>query len=135
METLHASRLQSTRFLGAAALTVIALLMAFAAFDDITTGNEPDFSGEYLAAAICGVCLLLVSIQLLRHRRYVLGVASLTALAGAIWAEPAIKPGMVAALSPEYAVFTGAFIWFAAIALYLGVTGWADVVKRRDRIA
>lgn len=50
-------------------ITVTALLIAFAALDDITTGNEPNFTTEYVALVICGAVLIGVAVQLLRARR------------------------------------------------------------------
>jgi len=34
------------------------LLLDWAALDDITTGNEPDYWGEYLVLAVSGVVFL-----------------------------------------------------------------------------
>lgn len=46
-------------------LAVIILLMDFAALDDITTGNELSFSGEYLILIISIPALLVIGCRLL----------------------------------------------------------------------
>ena len=50
-------------------VTVVALLLAFAAFDDITTGTETDFTTEYVALLICGGWLLFVTFRLFRQSK------------------------------------------------------------------
>jgi hypothetical protein len=52
-----------------AAITIVALLLMFAALDDITTDNATTFSAEYSALAICGGWLAFVSARLVRSLR------------------------------------------------------------------
>jgi hypothetical protein len=61
------------------ALTSLALLLSFAAFDDITTGNETDFTVEYGALVVSAGWLLFVVLSLVRSSRSVLGSISLVA--------------------------------------------------------
>jgi hypothetical protein len=112
------------RLLRDAALTFVAVLLAFAAFDDITTGREPDFTTEYVVVLACAGVLLLVSIRLLRSAHQVLGGISLLALAGALWSQRAVGPGLVPGLRAEYVVAASALLWFAALSLILLVLGW-----------
>ena len=57
-------------FLRDAIVTIVVLLIAFAAFDDITTGNEPDFRQEYFVLVACSIWLMFVAVKLMRrHRR------------------------------------------------------------------
>ena len=77
-----------------AVLTVFAVLLAFAAFDDITTGNQPTFRTEYAVLVLCAVWLLFVGIRLLRNSHQVLGGITLLALAGGTWRQRAIGPGL-----------------------------------------
>ncbi len=99
-----------------------AVVLAFAAFDDITTDRDTDFTVEYAVLAACALWLCVASIRLLsgRHRR--LGGVSLVALAGALWAQRGIGPGMTPDLWPEYLVMIAAFLWFGALALFLFVS-------------
>ena len=108
---------------------IVALLLAFAAFDDITTGNETDFTVEYLALILSAIVLLFVSLRQLRSHRYFIACASLAALAGALWAVPALKQGAVPAPWNEYVVTLYAFVWFGALALQLLVSGF--IASRR----
>jgi len=70
-----------------AVLTIVALLLAFCAFDDITTGNESSFITEYAALLLCAFWLLFVSVRLLRGAHRFLGAISLFALAGGVWSR------------------------------------------------
>ena len=102
-----------------AVLSVFAVFLAFAAFDDITTGNESDFTTEYAGLVLCAVWLLFVSIRLLRSSHRVLGGISLVALAAGIWSLRAIGPGTIPGLWTEYVVMAAALLWFAALSLIL----------------
>ena len=51
-----------------AIVTIGVLLIAFAAFDDITTGNEPDFRQEYFVLVACSISLMVVAVKLMRRR-------------------------------------------------------------------
>jgi hypothetical protein len=51
------------------AVTAAALLLAFAAFDDITTGHETDFTTEYGALLASAGGLLYVTFRLIRTSR------------------------------------------------------------------
>jgi hypothetical protein len=100
---------------------VLVLLLALAAFDDITTDNDTDFAVEYAALAGCGLWLLAASVRLLRRGHQILGGVSLAALAGALWGHRGIGPGMTPEPWPEYLVMVGAFVWFGALTLLLFV--------------
>lgn len=52
-----------------AAVTFAVLLLSFAAFDDITTGNETDFTLEYGALLVGAGWLLFVTFRLIRASR------------------------------------------------------------------
>ena len=99
------------------------LLLAYGAIDDITTGNETDFTVEYVALVLSAVVLMFVSIHQLRSRRYFIACASFAALAGALWAVPALKQGAVPAPWTEYVITLCAFVWFGMLALQLLVSG------------
>ena len=55
-------------FLRDGIVTLAAMAIAFAAFDDITTGNETDFRQEYVALLLCLMWLLFVAVRLIRPR-------------------------------------------------------------------
>lgn len=106
------------------AVSFALLLLSFAAFDDITTGHEADLSLEYGALLATAVWLLFVTFRLIRASRHVLGAMSLVALAGALWGQGGIGPGITPGPWPAYIVTAGAFVWFTAVASVLLISGW-----------
>lgn len=83
---LDSTSASESRLLSMAAITSLALLLAFAAFDDITTDNATTFRVEYTFLVACSGWLLFVAWSLIRGAHLVLGLASLLfwALAGAL---------------------------------------------------
>jgi hypothetical protein len=112
------------------AVSVAALLLSFAAFDDITTGHETDFTLEYGALLVCAGWLLFMTLRLMRASHRALGSASLVALAGALWAQREIGSEVIPGW-PAYAAIATAFLWFAGVAVFLLVSGWRG--RSRDR--
>jgi len=106
------------------AVTCVALLLSFAAFDDITTGNETDFTLEYGALLVSAAWLLFITFRLISASRRVLGAISFVALAGALWGQREIGPGITPGLWPAYVVTASAFLWFIIVAVVLLVSGW-----------
>ena len=106
------------------AISFVALVLVFAAFDDITTDNATRFTAEYTALAVCAAWFGFVAVKLMRLGRTKLGMASLAALLGALWAQRGIGPGITPGLWPEYVVMTVAFTWFLALAVTLAALGW-----------
>lgn len=98
---------------------VVALLLVFAAFDDITTDNGTSFRVEYAFLGACAAWFAYVAVRLVGRGHRVLGVISLLALAGAVWGQRTIGPGIVPGLWPGYAVTTTAYLWFWALALLM----------------
>jgi hypothetical protein len=101
-------------------------LLAFAAFDDITTDNDTNFTVEYVALAICALWLCVVSIRLVRGRHRRLGSVSFVALAGALWAQRSIGPGITPGFWPAYLVMAAVFLWFGLLAVLLFVRSQRD---------
>ena len=110
-----------TRLFSHAVITVVVLLLIFAAFDDITTDDATTFRVEYTFLIVSAGWLLFFAWLLIRGGHRTLGVASLVALAGALWAQRAIGPRMPAGLRPEYIVMIAAYLWFWVLA---GATLW-----------
>jgi len=104
-------------------VSLIVLLFAYGAFDDITTDNATSFRFEYGMLAACALWLGSVGLRLLRlgHRR--LGIASLAILGGALWGQRAIGPNPTPHFWPGYLITLGAFLWFLALAVGLLVRG------------
>ena len=98
------------------AITVVALLLTYAAFDDITTDHATTtFRAEYGFLVGCAVWLLYVSSSLWRGHHRGFGFGSLVALSGALWAHRASGP-VVVSRAPEYIAMIAAYLWFWALA-------------------
>lgn len=120
---MHHIRQGTGGFLRDALISFVALLLVFAAFDDITTDHSTRFTAEYTALAACAVWFAYVAAKLIRLGHGTLGMISLVALLGALWGQRGIGPGITPGLWPEYVVTTGAFVWFLALAGILVVLG------------
>jgi hypothetical protein len=115
-QELNSGSAAETQLLANAAITFVALLLIFAAFDDITTDTATTFHVEYTFLVGCAGWLAFVIYSLIRRGHRTLGLVSLVALASALWAQHAIGPGMLSGLRPEYIVMTAAYFWFWALA-------------------
>ena len=123
-QELNSAGVTVTRFFSNAAITVVALVLVFAAFDDITTDNATTFRVEYTFLVGCAGWLLFVAWSLIRGGHRALGFASLFALASALWAQHAIGPRTVRGLRPEYIVMTAAYFWFWTLASAMLWLAW-----------
>jgi hypothetical protein len=130
-QEINSANAAETRLFANAAITLVVLLLVFAAFDDITTDNATTFRVEYTLLVGCTGWLLFVAWSLLRDGHRALGVASLIALGSAVWAQEAIGPGMPPGLRPEYIVFITAYFWFWALA---GAMLWLAWRARKQRV-
>ena len=116
-------------FLRDGLISFVALLLVFAAFDDITTDNATHFTVEYTALVLCAVWFVFVAASLIRVGRRTLGMLSLAALLGALWAQRGVGPGITPGLWPEYVAMTGVFLWFLALAAILVMFSWRGVPR------
>lgn len=112
-------RIGATQYLALGLATLAALLLMFAAFDDITTDNATTFRTEYAFLLACAAWLIFVALRLLRAGHQLLGGVSLLAVAAGVWAQRAIGPGIVPGFWAEYVVATAAYLWFVALAISL----------------
>ena len=120
---------------GDAAITIVALLLVFAAFDDITTDDATTFWIEYSALAICVAWLAFVSVRLWRTHHRILGSVSVLALIAGVWAQRAIGRDMAAELRLESIVVPAAYVWFWAVAIALLWLGRRKHRSERGAIA
>ena len=118
-----------------AAITIVALLLVFAAFDDITTDGATTFAVEYFALALCAAWLAFVSVRLWRTHHRILGSVSVLALIASVWAQRAIGRDMAPGLRLEYIVLAAAYVWFWALAIALLWLGWREHRSGRGAIA
>jgi len=113
-----------------AAVTLAAVLLAFAAFDDITTDTATTFTFEWVGLAVCGVWLLIVSWRLLRSEHRWLGSISVVALVAAVGAGSAIRPG-TGPFQLESLTTIAGLLWFLGLVGVLTGQAW----RRADRHA
>jgi len=107
-----------------ACVTLVAMLFALLALDDITTDNATTgFVPEYTLLAIAGAWLVMFAIQLWRKHRRVVAAVSLVLVAAAAWvAGDGLghkNAGGWSVFWPDYSVITIAWLWFAAISVRL----------------
>ena len=112
-------------------ITLVVLLLVFAAFDDITTDNATTFGPEYSALVGCAAWLTYVAARLLREGRRMLGGLSALALTAGLWTQHLIRPGVVPGLWPESIVITAAYVWFWGLSLALLWMGCRSASRNR----
>ena len=114
------SRLQPWRD---AAVTLAAVLLAFAAFDDITTDTATIFTFEWVGPVACSLWLVIVSWRLLRGEHRWLGYLSAVALVAAVSAGSSIRPGTGPFLV-EYLATMAGLLWFLGLVVILAGQAW-----------
>ncbi len=128
----HGHRAERSRrqLLRDAAFTLATVLLAYAAFDDITTDRATTFTVEWVGLAMCGVWLLILSWRLLRGEHRWLGSVSVVALVAAVGAGSAIGPD-TGPFQIEYLTTIAGLFWF------LGLVGilTSQALRRADRTA
>jgi hypothetical protein len=107
----------------AGGISIIALLCAWLALDDITTDNATEFNVEYSLLLICGVWFAGVSVWLLVRGRLVLGIVSLLAVALAVVAFWSLPHHYAPASLVNY-------LGLLTLAWFLGLAVW--MVARRE---
>ena len=105
-------------------VTLAFVVLAFLAFDDITTDNATSFTVEYTCLLACAIWCLAVAVRLATKGYFILGTASALALGAAVWGQRSIGPGTVPSWQPRYVATVAAIIWFLSLALVLFVLGF-----------
>jgi|KBSSwiStaDraftv2_1062776.scaffolds.fasta_scaffold1533659_2 peptidoglycan/LPS O-acetylase OafA/YrhL len=111
-----------------AVLTGVAVLLAFAALDDITTDHDTSFTFERLLLAACALCLAFVASNLIRDDHRVLGGVSIAVLTIAAAAQFRVGQDTTGGRT-EYLVVMAGLLWFLVLAVVLA----ARAVKERPR--
>jgi hypothetical protein len=99
-------------------------MLAFAAFDDITTDNATSFTFEYSFLVICALWGLFISARLFRRGNRFLGILSGLMLAAAVWGQRGIGPGTVPGWRAEYITTSAGLLWFLLLSGILVVMGF-----------
>jgi peptidoglycan/LPS O-acetylase OafA/YrhL len=115
---------QRTGSYSAAIITIASVVLAFAAFDDITTDADTNFTAERLTLAAAAVwCAFLVR-DLMHQGQRTLGVLSLIMLGAGLVAYFAIGPGTTHSWQLAYVAMAGSLAWFLGIAGLLIYQRW-----------
>jgi peptidoglycan/LPS O-acetylase OafA/YrhL len=114
MTTLNRAGQSRGQLLRDAVLTFAAVLIAFAAFDDITTDTATTFTFEWLGLGVCAAWLLVVSWRLVWDEYRWLGSVSVIVLVVAVAAGSTIRPG-TGPFRVEYLVTMAGLVWFLAL--------------------
>ncbi len=109
--------------------TLGVCLLAYLAFDDITTDNATAFRLEYTCLVFCAAWCLFVSLRLIAGGNRLLGIVSLVALIGAIWGRRKIGPATIPSLKPEYISTVTGLVWFLTLSVILVVIGFRHLPK------
>ena len=104
-------------------ITIVAVILAFAALDDITTDNATSFVVERTLLVICTMWFAHVSLRTRRRGRRALGNVSIGLTVAFALAQTTIGQGTVPSRWVEYLVALGTLVWFAILA---GILVWSD---------
>lgn len=106
-------------FLRDAALTLVAVAVAWLALDDITTNAAGSFLPERVALLGCGSWFAVVAWRLVRHGHRILGVSSLLLVAMGALGQMALGPDTVPSMRLEYLAMAGGLAWFVVLTAIL----------------
>ena len=127
----HAPRFGSD-FLRDAVITLVAVVVAVLALDDITTDTASSFTFERMILAGCAAWFMVVGFRLVRRGHRALGGLSLGLVVLGGLAQRAINPGTVPSLRFEYLATVGGLLWFVVLA---GILTWFAWRSRRGYAA
>jgi hypothetical protein len=107
-------------------------MLAFAAFDDITTdASAPAFVAEYVCLTAVAAACAVVGLRLIRAGRNLPGWLSLAMLAAGIWAQRGIGPGTRPNLGHEYLTVAAVATWFLVLSCKLISLGLREIRQKR----
>lgn len=111
-------------------ITGAAVLLAFGAFDDITTDNATSFATEYLCLSLCLVWMAVLVVRLASRGRLALAALNALLVLTIVWGQQKIGPGTVASWQLEYAAATAAIFGLLLVAGWLIVSGIRSLRRR-----
>ncbi len=100
-------------------MTLAAVVLAFLAFDDITTDHATSFRMEYTCLLACAVWGVVLIVRLARRARSVLAGVCTALLLALLWGQQGIGPGTRPGWQAEYVIATAAMAGFLLSAVYL----------------
>ena len=117
------------RLLQEAVITVVVVVLAVLALDDITTDSALSFPLERTALAACAIWFVVVAWRFWRRGHRVLGMLSFGLVTIGALAQPTIGPGTVPTQF-AYLATVGALAWFLGVAGVLAAFAWRPKHKR-----
>jgi hypothetical protein len=111
-------------------IALIAVLLAFAAFDDITTDKAETFTVERVALVLCAAALFSVCWNLVRRGHKGVGSMSWVALIAGAAGGARIGPPSTGSFETEYHVAIAALLWFLGVAAFLLIQSWRPTNPR-----
>jgi len=128
---VRGNSLSKSSYLVYGAVTLAAVLGSYAAFDDITTGDETSLTLEYSFLALSSVWCLRLASKLMGSGHFALGLASALVVVAALWGRTSIQPGTVPSWEPQYVATVFALGWFFLLSVYLMAMGWKTLTESK----
>jgi hypothetical protein len=114
-------------FVAQGAITLVVVVLAWLALDDITRDNSAGFLPEYRLLAAAGIWGLVVAYTLLKRGQRIVAMTSVIAVAAAAWVAfdglGHKRDGGWNAFWPEYSVMLATWLWFVALSVTLIALG------------
>ena len=114
-----------------AVLTLVAVVLAFLALDDITTDRASSFVVERVALAGCGLWFALLALRLVQQGQRALGLSSIGVVIALAVAQPGIGPGTIPGTPASLAMVLG-LAWFLLMSGTLAVRAVRAPARRAD---
>ena len=121
----HMARASSSLVGGA--ITLVVVMLALLAFEDITTDESAAFLPEYGMLAVAGAWSLFVAYSLMTAGHRLVGAISMVAVAAAVWVAcdglGHQRDGGWSAFWREYTVMLTTALWFVSLSVVLFTPG------------
>ena len=109
-------------------VTIAAVFLAVAAFDDITTDHDTNFVFERAALLMCAGWFLVLAWRVSQAGRRALGRTSVVAALAVGLAQWAVGPGTAQSWI-AYLLMLAGLGWFVVVA---GILAWSRFFRRRE---
>jgi hypothetical protein len=117
-----------------ASITIVMVVLAFLALDDITTDHDTNFVVERTMVIVADAWFVLVAWRVLRLGHRGLGGLSIAVAIAAAVAQWMVGPG-TAPFRAEYLLTVLGLAWFAMLAGTLAWIGWREAHTPATRVS
>ena len=108
-------------------VTLVAVVLTYLAFDDVTTDNAISFRNEYECLRLCAGWNVILSARLARRGHRVFAGVCAGLLLAILWGQRKIGPGTRASWQPEYVIATAALVAMLLLVCYLVIRGFRSI--------